>query len=118
MRGQTSLVNFGQVHAVDHDFSRSCILPRILNTSATLHLRPRTRANLLLQWRQGKDSEHLYFFKRHLSQARMARGLLRFPRESAWMFLESAIIWLAPGIFACLAEPSYSNQGANHHKTR
>jgi hypothetical protein len=33
--------------------------------------------NIRLQWMHGCASEHLYFFKRHLSHARTARGLRR-----------------------------------------
>lgn len=35
------------------------------------------QSNIRSQWLHGWASEHLYFFKRHLSHARTARGLRR-----------------------------------------
>lgn len=56
----------------------TCIQPRCLRYIPVLDKwYSEMKDNLRLQWIHGCASEHLYFFKRHLSHARTARGLRR-----------------------------------------
>lgn len=57
----------------------TCIQPRCLSYEFQCQIIScsELRDNIRLQWMHGCASEHLYFFKRHLSHARTARGLRR-----------------------------------------